>query len=301
MVGPALPRPCGPATWLLPINRRLPTALRRPGFIDPTIYPLNLGNSDADFHDIVSGSNGLPTETGYDLATGWGSPNGSGLINALAAAGGPNFTLSANPTSVTITQGSNGTSTITITPVGGFSGSVTLAASGLPSGVTAGFSPNPATTTSTLTLTASATAATGTVTVTITGTSGSLTNTTTLSLTVNSSGGGAAVTLNPTSLKWGKIAVGTTSGAKPVILTNSGTATLNISTIAVSGDFALKVVKATKTVTPCVNGTALAPSATCEFKVTFTPTQTGVRTGAVSITDNAPGSPQQVSLTGTGK
>ncbi len=272
-----------------------------PGFIDPVIYPLNLSNSDAYFHDITSGSDGLPTEVGYDLATGWGSPNGSGLINALTAPTGPNFTLSANPGSVTITQGNHGTSTITITPVDGFSGSVTLAASGLPSGVTAGFSPNPATTSSTLTLTASAAAATGTVTVTITGTSGSLTNTTTLSLTVNTSGGGAAVTLNPTSLKWGKIAVGTTSGAKPVTITNSGTATLNISTIAVSGDFALKVVKATKTVTPCVNGTALAPSATCEFKVTFTPTQTGVRTGAVSITDNAPGSPQQVALTGTGK
>jgi|HubBroStandDraft_2_1064218.scaffolds.fasta_scaffold15091_2 subtilase family serine protease len=272
-----------------------------PGFIDPVIYPLNLGNSDADFHDIVSGSDGLPTTVGYDLATGWGSPNGSLLINALTGPAGPNFTLSANPTSVTIKQGASGTSTITITPVDGFSGSVTLAASGLPSGVTAGFSPNPATTTSTLTLTASATATTGTVTVTITGTSGSLTNTTTLSLTVNSSSSGPVVTLNPTSLKWGKIVVGTTSGAKPVTLTNSGTGTLNISTIAVSGDFALKVVKATKTVTPCVNGTALAAGATCEFKVTFTPTQTGVRTGAVSITDNAPGSPQQVALTGTGK
>jgi len=114
-------------------------------------------------------------------------------------------------------------------------------------------------------------------------------------------GGGAAVTLNPTSLKWGKIAVGTTTGAKKVILTNSGTGTLNISTIAASGDFALKTVKATKTVTPCINGTALAPNATCEFKVTFTPTQTGVRTGDVTITDNAPDSPQSVTLSGTGK
>src|SRR5208337_4454283 len=99
-----------------------------------------------------------------------------------------------------ITQGNSGTSTITVNPVNGFSGSVTLSASGLPSGVTAGFSTNPTTSTSTLTLTASATAATGTVTVTITGTSGALTNTTTLSLTVNASGGGPIVTLVPTSL-----------------------------------------------------------------------------------------------------
>jgi len=96
------------------------------------------------------------------------------------------FTLSAWP--MTIAQGGQGTSTITITPQNGFSGSVTLSASGLPNGVTASpssFVPNPATTTSVLTLAASATAATGRVTVTITGVSGSLTNNTTLSLTVN--------------------------------------------------------------------------------------------------------------------
>ena len=55
------------------------------GFINPTIYALGLGSGyDTDFHDITSGSNGYPAVTGYDLATGWGSPNGTGLINALA-------------------------------------------------------------------------------------------------------------------------------------------------------------------------------------------------------------------------
>ena len=82
-------------------------------------------------------------------------------------------------------QGASGTSTVTITPQNGFSGSVSLSASGLPSGVTASFSPNPATATSMLTLVASGTATMGTVAVTITGTSGSLTNTTTIALTVN--------------------------------------------------------------------------------------------------------------------
>jgi hypothetical protein len=69
----------------------------------------------------------------------------------------PNYTLSASPTGLTITQGSNGTSAISVTPQNGFSGSVSLSASGLPSGVTASFSPNPTTTTSTLTLTAGST------------------------------------------------------------------------------------------------------------------------------------------------
>ncbi len=97
----------------------------------------------------------------------------------------PDFSLSASPGSLTILQGANGTSTITVTPVNGFNSSVSLSASGLPSGVTASFNPASTTTTSTLTLTASSTATTGTATVTVTGTSGSLTHTTTISLTVN--------------------------------------------------------------------------------------------------------------------
>jgi subtilase family serine protease len=55
------------------------------GFINPTIYPLGLGKTyNTDFHDITAGSNGFPATKGYDLATGWGSPNTDGLINALA-------------------------------------------------------------------------------------------------------------------------------------------------------------------------------------------------------------------------
>jgi subtilase family serine protease len=56
-----------------------------PGFINPTIYPMGLGSGyHTDFHDITSGSNGYPATKGYDLASGWGSPNADGLINALA-------------------------------------------------------------------------------------------------------------------------------------------------------------------------------------------------------------------------
>jgi subtilase family serine protease len=55
------------------------------GFINPLIYPLGLSKGyAAAFHDITKGSNGFPAVKGYDLATGWGSPNGAGLINALA-------------------------------------------------------------------------------------------------------------------------------------------------------------------------------------------------------------------------
>ena len=117
-------------------------------------------------------------------------------VNAAAS---PNFTIGASPASLTVAQGSNGTSTITITSQNSFSSATTLTATGLPSGVTAGFSVNPVTppanssATSVLTLTASATATTGTATVTVTGTSGTLVHSTTIALTVTSSGGGAQI------------------------------------------------------------------------------------------------------------
>jgi len=55
------------------------------GFINPYIYPFGVSSSyGTDFHDITSGKSGsYSAVVGYDLVTGWGSPNGQGLINAL--------------------------------------------------------------------------------------------------------------------------------------------------------------------------------------------------------------------------
>jgi kumamolisin len=55
------------------------------GFIDPYLYAFGVSSSyDTDFHDITSGKSGsYSAVTGYDLVTGWGSPNGTGLLNAL--------------------------------------------------------------------------------------------------------------------------------------------------------------------------------------------------------------------------
>ena len=114
-------------------------------------------------------------------------------INATAT---PNFSLSASPSSLSVTQGSSGNSTITVTPSGGFTGSVTLSNSALPSGVTASFGTNPTTSTSVLTFTASSTATTGTSTITITGVSGTLSHTTTISLTINPTGGTTNLIVN---------------------------------------------------------------------------------------------------------
>jgi hypothetical protein len=96
----------------------------------------------------------------------------------------PGFALTPAPDEVSVDDGNTTTSTITVTPLNGFSGSVTLSAKGLPKGVKASFSPNPATTTSTLTLTATEKTEQTTATVTITGKSGKVEGTADLGVTV---------------------------------------------------------------------------------------------------------------------
>ncbi len=174
------------------------------GFINPTLYTIGLGsNYGTDFHDITSGSNGYSATTGYDLATGWGSPNGSGLISALAGtSSGPGFSLSASPSSVTVAQGNSGTSTITSTVTGGFDSAITLSASGQPSGVTVSFNPTSITGagTSTMTMQVASSTAPGTYTITVTGTSGSTQETTTVSLTVTGTSPNFTISASPTSI-----------------------------------------------------------------------------------------------------
>ena len=175
------------------------------GFINPSLYTIGEGSSyDTDFHDITSGSNGYSATTAYDLATGWGSPNGSALINALAGSASttPGYSLSASPASVSIAQGGSGSSTITSTVTGGFDSAVTLSASGQPTGVTVGFSPASitGTGTSSLSITVGSSVAAGTYTITVTGTSGSTTETTKVSLTVTSTTAAFSISASPASL-----------------------------------------------------------------------------------------------------
>ena len=174
------------------------------GFINPTLYTIGLGSSyDTDFHDVTGGSNGYSATVGYDLATGWGSPNGSGLISALAgSSSGPGFSLSASPTSVTVAQGHAGTSTITSTVTGGFDSAISLSASGQPTGVTVSFNPTSITGagTSTMTMTVAASTVPGTYAITVTGTSGSTRETTTVSLTVTGTAPNFTISASPTSI-----------------------------------------------------------------------------------------------------
>jgi kumamolisin len=243
------------AGYLALANQQAATNGESIGFIDPIIYPAALGSSYSTlFHDNTSGSCGtFSAVTGYDLCTGWGSPNTTGIINLLAGSSTPSFTLSDSPSSLTITQGGSGTSTITVHDVNGFSGSVNLAASGLPSGVTATFGTNPTTGTSLMTLTASSTATTGTATVTITGTSGSLTATTTLALTVNSSvTPNFSVSASPTSVT---VTQGS-SGTSTITVTSTGGFN-SATTLSASGlPSGVTATFSTNPVTPPANGSA---------------------------------------------
>jgi hypothetical protein len=109
--------------------------------------------------------------------------------------------------------------------------------------------------------------------------------------TIPLTGGLPPVGVSPNALSFGNQVINTTSVAKTVTLTNTGTAALNISSITTSGDFGVF----SKT---C--GSTLAGGAKCTVKVTFTPTVLGKLTGALTFTDNAPNSPQTAGLSGKG-
>src|SRR5207302_7515416 len=98
-----------------------------------------------------------------------------------------------------------------------------------------------------------------------------------------------AVTLSSTSVMFGNQGVGTTSPPQSITLTNSGSAPLAITNVTITGDF-------TQT-NDC--GASAAAGANCTISVTFKPTALGARTGTLTITDNASGSPQTVALAGT--
>jgi len=160
------------------------------GFLNPTIYAQNVTSAyAADFHDITSGTSGsYSAVTGYDLVTGWGSPN-AGLIAALtgSTAQTPAFTISASPSSLSVKVGNSGSSTITTAVSGGFNSAVALSASA-PSGISVTFNPTsvaaPGSGSSAATISVASTVASGTYSITVTGTGGGLTESTTISLTV---------------------------------------------------------------------------------------------------------------------
>ncbi|HEX5410931.1 MAG TPA: choice-of-anchor D domain-containing protein, partial [Terriglobia bacterium] len=105
---------------------------------------------------------------------------------------------------------------------------------------------------------------------------------------------GAVATLAPSSLNFGKVRVMSTSSPRTITLTNSGNVALNIASLAITGSNSSDFAQSNN----C--GISVAPGANCSISVTFTPSAKGPRTATLSVADDAPGSPQQVSLKGNG-
>jgi len=105
-------------------------------------------------------------------------------------------------------------------------------------------------------------------------------------------GGTPAASLSTATLTFKKVLIGQTSPTQTVTLTNTGTATLNISSVVANLDYHISA-------NTC--GATLAAGANCSVSVTFAPTAKGARKGTLTFNDNAPNSPQTVALTGTGE
>ena len=119
------------------------------------------------------------------------------IISTSTAAN--DFSISANPSSLTVTQATSGTSAINTAVTSGSAQGVSLSISGVPSGASASFSPNPISSGGSSTLTINGgTAAPNTYTLTVTGTAASATHTTTVTLTV--SVGTAALAVSPSQV-----------------------------------------------------------------------------------------------------
>src|SRR5262249_21153869 len=183
----------------------------------------------------------------------------------------PDFSVSATPASQTVVQGGSTTYTVTVTPSGGFSGSVAFSISGLPAGATGSFNPPSVTGSgsSTLTVTTSASTPAGTYALTVSGTSGSLVHSTSVTLVVNaappagdfslsatpasqtvSRGGTATYTVTVTGsggfagnvvFSVTGLSGGSSASFSPPSVTGSGSSTLTVNTGMPRGNFTLTV------------------------------------------------------------
>jgi Beta-propeller repeat/Cep192 domain 4 len=108
---------------------------------------------------------------------------------------------------------------------------------------------------------------------------------------VSLTGSTSALRLSTSALTFGNQQVGTTSDPMPVIATNVGTVVITFTGITASGAYA--------ETDDCLKA-PLQPGTNCAINVTFAPTTTGSSVGALTLTDDAPGSPQIIYLTGTG-
>ena len=242
-----------------------------PSTTGSSVITLTASNSTAQgsYPVTISGTSGTITE--------------STTVNLVVH--GPTFTLSSSQFSVTVNQGGSATSTITVNPLYGFTGSVTLQASGLPTGLTASFGTNPTSATSVLTLQASATAASWSGYVKVTGTSGTLTTSTQIYVSL------VAPTFTISTSTNLSIGQGTTNSVYVNILAQNGftgNVTLSVSGLpnGVTAFFAPNPISSNGELTIAASNAATVGSAT----LTITGTSGAITaTATMTLTINAPG------------
>jgi DNA-binding beta-propeller fold protein YncE len=202
---------------------------------------------------------------------------------SLTINGAADFSLSASPSAISATQGGKASTTISTTPVNGFTGTVTLATGTLPAGVTASIS------SSIVTFTTATTAPTGTFPISITGTSGSLTHSTSVSLTITASadfslsaspsgiaasqGGKASTTISTTPFNGFAGTITLTTGALPTGVTASisaNTITFAATTNAPTGTFPISITGTSGSLTHSTS-VSLTITTSADFSLSASP------------------------------
>ncbi len=280
-------------------------------FQDATNYPLvqivnnsthNVAYAKTHGHSTMGVATGSAiVSTNFDVPAGieTGASTLYVIANGIPSAGvavtvgssSSGFSLSANPTAVSVAQGSSGSSTITSTTTGGFDSAVTLSATGQPTGVTVTFNPTSITGngTSTMTMAVASTTVAGTYPITVKGTSGSTVETTTVTLTVTSStkgsftlaiapktvsiapGGHGAAKLTATATGGFNSAIALSAKGQPTgvnIVFNPASIAGGAGTAAIQINSTAKAAAGSYTIT--VTGTGGGVTATATFTLTIT-------------------------------
>jgi len=234
----------------------------------------------------------------FALVNDWNIP---AYILRLRGSTAADFTLAATPSSASVTQGNSASYTVSVGAVGSFSGTVSLAVSGLPAGATAAFNPASvaAGKSSTLTVTTTAGTPVGSSTITITGTSGSLTHSATVALSVT---GAPTFTLNITPSSASVTAGGGASYSVSVAAVNgfSGSVNLSVSGLptGASGSFAPNPVGAGAGSTLGVTTTTATAAGSYSLTITGTSGALTATTHAtLAVTSAAPPPPPPSTIT----
>jgi len=107
---------------------------------------------------------------------------------------------------------------------------------------------------------------------------------------------GPSVEISPATVELGTLQIGSPSAPQMIMVKSNGAEALDVNSIAVSGAGAGQFTETDTCQVPAV----LQPNKFCSISITFTPSAAGTQTATLNITDNAPGSPQSVQLSGTG-